>query len=313
MESLPALYFGLLLIVNIFNKRRIISVSNLLPGLYFAGSLCFLILSHFEHFDLYIDASIYYLGALSFFIIPHLFFNEKKIEFVKTDLNAPKVRLLFLCFFLSQFVCIIYFLPQVFRAFTGDIFANRLIVNQGEWTTGGYVALFFALIGSAWPLSLTMFFFSIVNGARVSYCIMFLLCSFSGAVYVLANVGRSGILYWFMGFAFNYLLFRQSILFRKRLFRSVFRRWKSSKAIAIIAVLLFFAFMGMISHGRHLGDKFGTGPYSGQLLRAIDYAGQAYGNFNDYYSKNWLADKIYLERKQRGQVFILDKQHDKEL
>ncbi|WP_207680476.1 O-antigen polymerase [Desulfonema magnum] len=176
------------------------------------------------------------------------------------------------------------------------------MVNRGEWGTGGYMALFISLLGSAWPLSFTMFFFNLANGSRLSICIMFLFCSTFGVVYGLAHVGRSGVTYWVMCLFFNYLFFRPVIRYRIQEYRAVFRKWRISKRLTIFASLIFFVIFVLITVGRNLDDHSVNDSHSGIFFHFVTYFGQTYGNFNDYYKKNWLASEIYYG-KYNGSLF----------
>jgi oligosaccharide repeat unit polymerase len=213
-------------------------------------------------------------------------------------LRHPYKKLVYLGFFTTQLAALIYYLPYAIDAVSGDILVNRLQVNTGEFRYDpGRMDLIIAFVGAAWPISLTMFFYSILSKDKPLYTIMFLVCSLFGVIYGMAHVGRSGMIQWLMLFLLNYILFRAQF---KEKVKSVFRIGysfilpKLGTYVIAVSIILLFA---KITVGRELTTTdYGFTPVEGFLFSAVEYLGESYGNFSQYYTNQWLDEQIYWGR-----------------
>lgn len=294
MKALPFIYFTILLIINSIHKKRFIAVSNLLIGAYALSGLCFLILSNFIEYDINIYATLFYLLCLSFLIIPHIYFDEDRIRVRIVKLTHTPIKNIYLIYFIIQILAILYFLPDAINAMSGDILFKRQLINIGEYKVRGTIDLYISFVGYSWPISLTMFYYCIISKEKPFYSLMFLTCSLFGVIYVMAYLGRSGITHWFMLLLFNYILFRKHLNDKMKSGKGSINIFKFIKIIVYTLLVLMIVIFISFTTGRYLMYTAYTNSYiGGYLMTIIEYFGQNYGNFNNYYTNNWLDQKLY--------------------
>ncbi len=296
MKALPFIYFSILFILNSVHKKNIMTVSNLLLGTYALSGLCFLIISNLLEYDINIFAAFYYHVCLSLLILPHVYFNEASIKLRIIELT-PLIRTFCIVYFIIQLASILFYLPDAVDTIMGDIEYNRFLVNLGLYKDRGKTDLIFALIGASWPISLTMFFYTAAYREKLFYPLMFLLCSLFGVVYGIAHVGRSGLVQWIMLFLFNFILFRPYLKDSAKSLSGYLSPLKVINCLLFIVLVLQISIFSLITGERFLSLSIGDysfGDVVDPFLSIVEYLGQMYGNFSEYYTNNWLDHKIFL-------------------
>lgn len=199
-------------------------------------------------------------------------FNNQRLTAIKIE-NLFLYRAMEFFLLIGGVLAIIFFLPYAMIALTGDVAENRQNVvfagtALGEW---GIVNSFFSLLANLFLLAQVCAFINLIPRAGITNtkrAYLLLISSLSYVVYVLAYVGRDGIVYWIMSYLFCFLLFRDFIA-REELKRL-------NRFVVLISIPLLLVFM-LISISRFSES---TGGIGWQILR---YAGQQIGNFNDHY------------------------------
>lgn len=117
----------------------------------------------------------------------------------------------------SQILAIIFFLPFAINALTGDVNENRLLLVEDVNGLGSY-GLINTMAGAASQLfssSLIFAFFRLVpeksQGRNVPRAFFLFLSSFSYVIYILAYVGRDGVVYWAMTAVMVFLIFHRHL------------------------------------------------------------------------------------------------------
>lgn len=118
---------------------------------------------------------------------------------------------------ISQIFSLIFFLPFAISSLIGDAHENRIFLNEKMDLMGSF-GLLNTVAGAASHLfssSLVLAFirFSMKENQRRNIYRAFLLIfsSFSYVIYILAYVGRDGVVYWIMTAGVIYLLFRRHL------------------------------------------------------------------------------------------------------
>ncbi|WP_136799758.1 O-antigen polymerase [Desulfosediminicola ganghwensis] len=171
-------------------------------------------------------------------------------------------------------LAILFFSPVAFSILTGDIHYNRVsmdltIISLSKF---GIINSIFSLLSNLFILTQVCFFINLIprNGRRnITKAYLLLISSFSYVVYVLAYVGRDGVVFWLMSYAFCFLLFK-SFLMKKDV-------EKIRKAFVFFFAILLVPFL-IITIARFSDRTAGIGWY------IIDYGGQQLRNFNDHYN-----------------------------
>ena len=170
------------------------------------------------------------------------------------------------------FGSLFFFLPFAISGLSGDVELNRLDIFGFQES----VLAKYGIINSIFSLFANLFIFAILlafirfadkdNLKSRGKGYLLLLSSFSYVVYVLAYVGRDGIVYWLMSYSFIYLVFKRfiSITIKKKLFYQYF----------ISIGILIVPFM-IISIARFSAMAEGVG------WKLLEYAGCQLKNFND--------------------------------
>lgn len=213
--------------------------------------------------------------SLSFIILFMGFsgYKDHRISAIKID-NIRLFRMTENFLLIGGFLSIVFFLPFACKALTGNIGQNRIQIAYqiellGRW---GIVNSIFSLLANLFILALVCSFINLIprNGKRnaiKAYLLLF--SSFSYVVYILAYVGRDGVVFWIMSFVFCFLLFRDFLL--KHDLQRLKRRFIYSLAVIAIPFI-------MISISRFSESKEGT------AYNILHYAGQQIKTFNDHYT-----------------------------
>lgn len=175
----------------------------------------------------------------------------------------------------SQAYAIVFFLPFAVSSLVGDAHQNRLdLVNKME-ILGSY-GLFNTLAGAASQLfgaSLVMACVRLSQpegqGGNRLRAATLILASLSYVIYILAYVGRDGVVYWLMTAMAVFLVFRTHILATLRRQLVVL-----GSTIAAVMMLPFIA----ITAARFVDSDYGA------AWSILDYFGSQIHNFSDYSS-----------------------------
>lgn len=172
-----------------------------------------------------------------------------------------------------QFGAIVFFLPFAVSSLTGDANENRLELASKAELLGSY-GLLNTAAGAASQLfssSLVMAFIRLSQPVlrRGSYgrAMLLMLASLSYVIYILAYVGRDGIVYWLMTILMVFLVFKPHLPARARGFVLMF----GSGVLAIM--LIPFA---AITVARFSGTDHGS------VWSILDYFGTQIQTFSDY-------------------------------
>lgn len=211
--------------------------------------------------------------AISACISAFLRFDDRGLKALKVGIRFHSSIENFLIFI--QVYSILFFLPLAYNSLIGDPHINRLNIQEKMDVIGSY-GLFntFATVGA--HLFVPSMIFAILrilptNNLRrnVLKSLMLFVCSLSYVVYVLAYIGRDGVVYWVMMSSLLVMLFWPYFLENDRR--------KLIKFLALIFLLVFIPFI-RISISRF--SDVDTREYS----PLFEYFGAQVVNFNDYSS-----------------------------
>ena len=175
----------------------------------------------------------------------------------------------------SQLYAILFFLPFATMSLVGDANENRLDLASKMEQLGSY-GIFNTLAGAASQLFGASLIFAFVRlaqpkrrGQSIVRAWMLVLASLSYVIYILAYVGRDGVVYWLMTALAAFLVFRSHIA-------QNLRRKIVVLGTAIGAVLLL-PFV-VITIARFVDTDYGS------AWSILDYFGSQLHNFSDYSS-----------------------------
>jgi oligosaccharide repeat unit polymerase len=200
-------------------------------------------------------------------------FRSGDVYQVITDIRGQKqIELALICL---QAFAIIFFLPFAISSLQGDANTNRLYVLEKEKLLGSYglINTFASMASWLFPISLVMAFirFSQFKERNVSVfpAILLILTSLSFVIYVLAYVGRDGVIYWIMTAAVIFLLFRRH-LHQKHMQRVLLGGLMVAPFIMVPLVIITVA-------------RF-AGSDGGVAISILNYFGSQIQTFSDYSS-----------------------------
>ena len=241
----------------------------------FCASVLYTYYEYSEKFSVKIEPIIFFSLCLcvSFYgISGH---SDRYCSAIKIE-NTKILRSLELFQIVSSFAAFIFFMPFAIKAMTGNIGENRLELQSLTMEIGSYGVLnsIFSLVGNIFPISILLAFINFATIGRGGSKIRANLLLFSSSiyiVYVLAYVGRDGIIYWLFTFIFFYLFFKDFV--PKRKIKSI------KKAALLIATPALFIFT-LITLSRFSGEQ------KSEIFSLFDYAGSQIFYFCDQYSVN---------------------------
>lgn len=269
--------FSLIALISIFiyffiRQRNRINVGTYILLLYIVS----LSLSFFENrqFVYSFEASLFFVLVLTMFLIPSLRIDMYSCKGVSLS-NCMAFKRVCICFIIGGVLSYAFFLPVVYRLFTSG--ESLLLLRSSLQSSEVYfdVNLIYFIVTffcQFYPIILISYFYSITYCNYSSLFNNLLLFSSTGYIInVLASVGRDGIILWSMSYLFAYLVFKP------------FMSKKILKAQKKIFVTIFFAFMLFfvaITMARFFIDSYDYG-----IQRIIDYGGEEFANFNNFYNK----------------------------
>jgi oligosaccharide repeat unit polymerase len=200
-------------------------------------------------------------------------FKDQKFSSIKIE-NIYFYQVLEIFLLIGGLLAILFFLPFAYGGLTGDIALNRIALQylaESKLGSFGIVNSIFTLLANLFILNQLCSFINLIprNGKRnVFKASLMFISSFSYVVYILAYVGRDGIVFWLMSYIFCYLLFRDFLA------RDVLRKLKIFFVLTLTLLLIPFF---IITMARFSILEGGVGWW------ILNYGGQQLRNFNDHY------------------------------
>lgn len=114
----------------------------------------------------------------------------------------------------AQFIAIAFFIPFALSSLSGDANENRLQLadKMDELGSFGLLNTFAGAASQLFSSSLILAFVRLSSkegrGRNVGRALILIFCSLSYVIYILAYVGRDGVVYWLMTAAMVFLVFR---------------------------------------------------------------------------------------------------------
>lgn len=202
-------------------------------------------------------------------------FRSRDLHEVLTDIRGqPFIEVVLVG---TQSLAILFFLPFAFNSLTGDANLNRLDVSTKAQLLGSYglVNTLASMASHLFPVSLVMAFIRLSQSpdrsGGVFLAIILTLSSLSYVVYVLAYVGRDGVVYWIMTAGVIFLLFRSQL-------PQIRRRQAILVGSTVVAFIMLP--LAIITVARFADTNSGVG----QSL--LEYFGYQIQTFSDYSSIN---------------------------
>lgn len=218
-------------------------------------------------------ATLFLLASVIISISGFLLFRTQNISLIFGAIRGQKIIENVLIF--SQLCAMAYFLPFAISSLTGDANENRLFLSEKMETMGSF-GLLNTLAGAASQLfssSLVLAFIRLApksNQDRDIFRVLLLVfSSLSFVIYILAYVGRDGVVYWLMTAAMIFLIFRNHLdpVDRNKI-----------TLVGLLGALIMLIPFGMITVSRFFDADQGAG------WSFFEYFGAQIHNFSDYSS-----------------------------
>lgn len=202
-------------------------------------------------------------------------FRDNCVRTIRID-NVPVFRGLQSFLIVGGMIAIAFFLPFAIKSLSGDIGSNRnLQVAQGvAFAKWGIVNSICSLLANCFIFAIICAFLNLLPGNTLRSkrrARLLMISSLSYVVYVLAYVGRDGVVYWSMSFLFCYFLFKKFLAEKMRIMMKRF--------FFVMLPLFVIPFM-MITISRFSGSPIGV------FWEIVNYGGQQVRHFNDHYIIN---------------------------
>lgn len=263
-------------------KKKGFTSSTFLISIYTLSFLCsvLLIILEFQQknpkIDNYFGGYLFLTVSLWLYLYPFIEINDSNFEYLRIP-SKKIIKCISVILSVCSLYSIVFYLPVAYKMIAVDIadIANvRSMVTTGnhpfiEPSIKNGLAKLFAFL---YNLQLTLFFINLIIDKKIrffSWVILF--SSLSYPVFVLAFMGRDGIVFWIFSFIFSFLLFR------KYLHSGIL---KTLKKITVVIFSFFLFFFLIISVGRFLVANEDAMQLFESLL---SYIGQGPINFAEYY------------------------------
>lgn len=263
-------------------KKKGFTSSTFLISIYTLSFLCsvLLIILEFQQknpkIDNYFGGYLFLTVSLWLYLYPFIEINDSNFEYLRIP-SKKIIKCISVILSVCSIYSIVFYLPVAYKMIALDIadIANvRSMVTTGnhpfiEPSIKNGLAKLFAFL---YNLQLTLFFINLIIDRKIrffSWVILF--SSLSYPVFVLAFMGRDGIVFWIFSFIFSFLLFR------KYLHGGIL---KTLKKITVVIFSFFLFFFLIISVGRFLVANEDAMQLFESLL---SYIGQGPINFAEYY------------------------------
>ena len=233
-------------------------------ALFFSGRFQSVLKYNFE--------AMVYMSACFIIIFYGFFsFRESRVKSIDID-NVNLLTILEVILIAGGFSAIFFFLPFAIKGLSGDVAMNRMnndIFQEKLLPSYGLINSGLSLFANLFVLAIVFAFVNFSRGPRYRLkANLLLISSFSYVVYILAYVGRDGVVYWMLSFLFAFLLMKDFLN------ASLVRRIKLSFLLLVIVLSIPFLIITIARFGSSSIDI---------SWAIINYMGQQVKNFNDTY------------------------------
>ncbi len=276
MFFIPVLTVILIFILYFKKSNLKINIVSFLLAIYCAMAIKSVLVYFLRMYPPVFNYSLQSMSYLSicFIIVFSGFTNFSDNKLIKINIdNILFYKLLEIALGIGGIGAIIFFIPHAIKSLKGDVLLNRLRVLEFQNSVlaqYGIINSLFSLFSNLFILTLFFSFIDLIDGKKIRAYILFI-SSFSYVIYILAYVGRDGVVYWILSFVFVYLFIKDFLA--KPLRKKIIRRFLLLTAILLIP---FF----IISDARFSESEYGT------IKEIVNYSGQQIKNFNDIYQLN---------------------------
>lgn len=263
-------------------KKKGFTSSTFLISIYTLSFLCsvLLIILEFQQknpkIDNYSFGYLFLTVSLWLYLYPFIEINDSNFEYLRIP-SKKIIKCISVILSVCSLYSIVFYLPVAYKMIAVDIadIANvRSMVTTGnhpfiEPSIKNGLAKLFAFL---YNLQLTLFFINLIIDKKIrffSWVILF--SSLSYPIFVLAFMGRDGIVFWIFSFVFSFLLFRKYL--HDRILKTL-------KKITFVIFSSFLFFFLIISIGRFL---FANEDAMQLFESLLSYMGQGSINFAEYY------------------------------
>ncbi len=222
----------------------------------------------------YWSGAIVYILSIFIYLLPFYYFKENS----DTEIRLPNLQVLNLfsaALIVLSLFSIAFYLPSVIRMFRSGValsaLRNNLDTMRTDYVeTGGIMNTIASVASSFSPFCIMLFYIYYIIGKHPIRCALLFISSASKVIAVLSFVGRDGIVFWLINFAFMYFLFGDYIKpGQKKKIRSAFFIGGAAGLVPFFAISV---------------SRFGDGDGMGGTFKAIlSYAGQMVPNYLLYF------------------------------
>ena len=283
MSLIP--FFTVLLMFMVYqlqNKLRFGVVSLLFLtyiGMFLASFLLKLSGLFYSVFPLSFSAMIYFALCLATMFMGFMSFRDHRLMAIRIE-NIFVYRTMEVFLIIGGFSAILFFLPFAYRVLsTEDIKMARILFDaEMQAKTLGRFGLLNSILSLFANLFIVAMICSFINlvpikgKRRIKRAILLMVSSLSYVVYVLAYVGRDGVVYWIMTFIYCFLLFRPGFI-------SIKDRKRFKRLALIFSIIILIPFF-LITIGRFRESEGGV------VWSIVSYCGQQVNNLNDQFIVN---------------------------
>lgn len=281
---IPILFYFLLLIANIKRRGVKISLYNSLILLYILSLLANILTGLYYERNFRIDGILYFILTTYLFVYP---FNKVNIAAFSNlpFINKKKYYVLSIIFIILNFLSILKSIPKIpealFALTSNNVYNYRIYLSAQimSATEKGIVRVIVDWSHATFFIPITLFFVGLIKKARVDILILLFISSLSVLLFYLVQLGRTGVMLYFVCLFFNYLIFYKFLPSR---ILTIFRR-----SFFIFLPLLITPFI-IISTVRFTGGYRQISDSSVAILVSLlDYLGQGFVNFDIFYRSNF--------------------------
>lgn len=250
------------------------AVINFVIVFYLSASVCAVYVNYFisPDVDVTLVSTLYFILITYLFIRPIIFFAKNNhSKFIKLDENT--FRIMSWVLILSETFSVCYFFYYDINILASGNFGelrNELILNGANYAGEGFMRTFAGVAAFFYCYNILFFFYSIAFLHESKLFNFLLIASSTSRVFhAISYVGRDGVLFWILSFAFSYFVFSEYLSIKAK---------KRIKAISFICMMVPICLIIAISISR-----FDGGWEAVESL--IDYFGQPINNFGMVFNR----------------------------
>ena len=215
---IPILFYFLLLIANIKRRGVKISLYNSLILLYILSLLANILTGLYYERNFRIDGILYFILTTYLFVYP---FNKVNIAAFSNlpFINKKKYYVLSIIFIILNFLSILKSIPKIpealFALTSNNVYNYRIYLSAQimSATEKGIVRVIVDWSHATFFIPITLFFVGLIKKARVDILILLFISSLSVLLFYLVQLGRTGVMLYFVCLFFNYLIFYKFLIF----------------------------------------------------------------------------------------------------